>query len=189
MRKNLIGILFGFTLVFALAWSAYAQMCGCMDGPGGGMQGGMMKGMEHPGMGCMQAGGMMMDQEHPMWTNLAGLGLDEKQKDAVKALQTKTMKEMIRKKADAQIADLELKGLLEKDPVDMKAVEAAVKKSESFRTAMYLTHISAHEELKTILTPEQRKRMKEMGMAGHGPGCMMGGDAEHKDMPMHDHMH
>ncbi len=194
MRKILIGILLGFTLVSALAWDAYAQMCGCGDWHGSGMQGGMMKGMEHPGMGathgmgCMQAGGMM-DREHPMWANLTGLGLDEKQKDAVKALQTKTMKEMVRKRADAQIADIELRNLLEKDPVDMKAVEAAVKKSESFRTAISLMHISAREELKTILTPEQRKRMKETGMAGHGPGCMMGGDAEHKEMPMHEHMH
>jgi hypothetical protein len=27
-------------------------------------------------------------------------------------------------------------------------------------------------------------------MAGHGAGCaQMGSDAEHKDMPMHEHMH
>ncbi len=187
MRKSLFSMFLGFAFVSALAWSAYAQMCGCMGGPGSGMQGGMMQ-----GMGCMQAGGMMMDDDHPMWKHLMSLGLDEKQKDAIKALQTKTMKEMIRKKADAQIAAIELQNLLDKDSVDMKAVEAAVKKSESFRTAMYLAHISAHEELKSILTPEQRKRLKEMTAMGHGPGCaggMMSGDTEHKDMPMHEHMH
>ncbi len=186
MKKRLFGMFLGFTFVSALAWIAHAQMCGCM-GPGSGMQGGMMH-----SMGCMQTGGMMMDDNHPMWKHLESLGLDEKQKDAIKTLQTKTMKEMIRKKADAQIADIELQNLLDKDPVDMKAVEAAAKKSESFRTAMYLTHISAYEELKSILTPEQRKRLKEIIATGHGPGCpgcMMSGDTEHRDMPMHEHMH
>jgi Spy/CpxP family protein refolding chaperone len=184
MRKSLFSMFLGFIFVSALTLNAYAQMCGSMGGSGSCMQGGMMM-----GMGCMQAGGMMMDDDHPMWKHLVGLGLDEKQKEAIKALQTKTMKEMIRKKADAQIADIDLKNLLDKDPVDMKAVEATVKKSESFKTAMFLAHISAREELKSILTPDQRKRLKEMPATGHGPECMMGGDAEHKDMPMHEHMH
>ncbi len=183
MRKRLFGMFLGFIFISALALNANAQMSGCMQGMG------------HPGMsqmhgmGCMEAGGMMMDDDHPMWKRLESLGLDEKQKDAVKALQTKTMKEMIRKKADAQIADIDLKNLLEKDPVDMKAVEAAVKKSESSKTAMFLVHVSAREELKSILTPDQRKRLKEMPAMGNGPECMMGGDAEHKDMPMREHMH
>ncbi len=58
-------------------------------------------------------------------------------------------------------------------------------------TAMFLSHISAREELKAILTPEQRKRLKEMMEPGCRPGCagMMGGATEHKDMPMHEHMH
>ena len=53
---------------------------------------------------------------------------------------------------------------------------------------MLLARVKAHEELKTILTPEQRKRLKEMMEMGHGPGgagCgMMGNEPEHKDMPM-----
>jgi Spy/CpxP family protein refolding chaperone len=43
--------------------------------------------------------------------------------------------------------------------------------------------------MKSILTPEQRKRLKEM-MAGRSAVCpQMSGDAEHKDMPMNEHMH
>ncbi len=169
MRKSLFSMFLGIVFVSALALNAYAQMCDCM-----GRSGGCMQGMGHPdmssmhGMGCMQAGGMMMDDDHPMWKRLKSLGLDEKQKDAVKALHTKTMKEMIRKQADAQIADIELKNLLDKDPVDMKAVEAAAKKSESFRTAMFLAHVTAHEELKSILTSDQRKRLKELLAMGNG---------------------
>ncbi len=188
MRKTLISIFFSFIFVSALSLNSYAH-CGCMGEPGEGMRGGMMEGMEHQGMSMMHGmGGMMMGGDHPMWQHLMGLGLDEKQKEALKALRSKMMKDMTKKRADQQIAGIELKDLLDKDPVDIKAVEAAVKKSESLRTEMFLAHIRAHEEMKSILTPEQRKRLKEM--MEHGAGCgMMGGAAESKDMPMHEHMH
>jgi len=195
MRKGLITIFFGFILISALALNASAQMCSGMGGAGGCMQGGKMECMEHRGMDMMhgmdgmQGCGMMMDDDHPMMKHLMGLGLDEKQKEALKALRSKTMKDMIKKRADKQVAGIELRDLLDKDTVDMKAVEASVKKSESLRTEMFLAHIRAHEEMKSILTPEQRKHLKEM-MAGRGAGCaQMGGDAEHKDMPMHEQMH
>lgn len=177
--------------------NAQAQMCGCMGEKGGGMQeGGMMGGMGHQGMammhgmGGMQGGAMMMDDDHPMWKHLMGLGLDDKQKDALKALRSKTMKDMVKRMADMQIAGIELKDLLDKDPVDMKSVEVSLKKNASLKTEMFLAHIKAREEMKSILTPDQRKRLKEMMEAGRGAGCgMMGGEAEHKDMPMHEHMH
>jgi len=195
MRKSLISIFFGIIFIASAALTAQAQMCGgCMGEKGGGMQeGGMMEGMEHQGMGMMHGmgGGMMTDDDHPLWKHLMGLGLDDKQKDALKALRSKTMKDMVKKRADMQIAGIELKDLLDKDPADMKAVEASLKKKESLKTEMFLAHIRAREEMKALLTPDQRKRLKEMG-AGRGAGCgMMGGmrhgDAEHKDMPMHQH--
>jgi Spy/CpxP family protein refolding chaperone len=195
MRKSFMSICFGFIVIAALALNAAAQMGSCMDGVGWGMPGGRMECMEHQGMdmmhgmGGMQGCGMMMDDDHPMLRHIMDLGLDEKQKEAFRALRSKTMKDMIKKRADKQIAGVELRDLLSKDVVDMKAVETSVKKSESLRTEMFLAHIRAHEEMKSMLTPEQRKRLKEM-MAGRGAGCaQMGGDAGHKDMPMHEHMH
>ena len=191
MRKSVVSLFFGFIVIAALVSNAQAQMWGPMGGQGEGMPGGCMMG----GMGCQEMGmmhgmgcGMMMGEDHPMWKFLTGLGLDDKQKDAIKALHSKTLKDMIKKMADKQIAGIELRDLLDKDPVDMKAVEAAAKKNESMRTEMFLAHVKAHEEMKSILTPDQRKRMKEMMEAGPGPGCgMMGGNAPH--MPMHEQMH
>jgi len=197
MRKSLISIFFGIIFTAALTLTAQAQMCGCMGEKGGGMQeGGMMGGMGHQemgmmhGMGGMPGGGMKMDDDHPMWKHLMSLGLDDKQKDALKALRSKTMKDMVKKNADMQIAGIELKDLLDKDPVDMKAVEASMKKNGSLKTEMALAHIRAREEMKSLLTPDQRKKLKDMMEAGPGAGCgMMHGDAERKDMPMHEHMH
>ncbi len=189
MRKSLISIFLGIIFIAALALTAQAQMCGgCIGEKGGGMQeGGMMEGMGHQGMMHGMDGGMMMDDDHPMWKHLMGLGLDDKQKDALKALRSKTMKDMVKKRADMQIAGIELKDLLGKDPVDMKAVEASLKKNESLKTEMLLAHIRAHEEMKALLTPDQRKWLKEMGAGCGMMGGMMHGDAEHRDMPMHGH--
>ncbi len=191
MRKGVIGIVSCVLLIAALAVNANAQMCGCTGTPCGGMPGcGMMGGMEHRDMGMMHGkGGMMMGDDHPLWKRLMALGLDDKQKEALKTLHTKMMKEMARKRADLQIAEIDLRDLLDKDAVDMKAVETSLKKKEALKTEMFLAHVRAHEEMKAILTPEQRKKLKEMG----GPGCAMmrgmPGAMEHEDMPMHEHEH
>jgi len=193
MRKSLVAIFSGFIIIAAMVSNVQAQMCGCMGEKGVGMQeGGMMGGMGYQnmmmhGMGRMQGGGMMMGDDHLMWKHLRGLGLDDKQKDAIEAIRSKTMKYMIKAMADKQIASIELEDLLNNDPVDMKAVESLVRKNESLKTEMFLAHIKAREEIKSILTPDQKKRLKEM-MEGAGCG-MMGGEAEHKDMPMHEQMH
>lgn len=211
MRTSVISMSVGFILLAIAALNAEAQMCDCMGGPGGGMQGnGMMMGETgHKDMGMMQAmggmrgGGMMMGDEHPFWKQLMGLGLDDKQKDALKTLRAKTMKDMVKRKADQQIAAIELEALLDKDPTDMKAVEAAVKKIESLKTEMFLAHLRAHEEMKTLLTPAQRKQLKEMTEGGRGPAGMMRGmmggmmhdDTDHEGMQReaapstHEHTH
>jgi Spy/CpxP family protein refolding chaperone len=193
MKKSFISVFFALIFIAAVVSNSQAQMCGCMGEKDGGMkEGGMMGGMEHKNMGMMHdmSGGIMMGDDNPMWKHLMSLGLDDKQIDALKVLRSSTMKEMIKKRADKQIAGIELKDLLGKEPVDMKSVEASVKKNESLKAEMFLTIIKAHEEMKAILTPDQRKQLKEMMKSDRSAGCrMMGGDREHKDLPMHEDMH
>ncbi len=181
MRKSLISVVMGFVFIVALALDAGAQMSGCMGQSGGmgggmhggGMGGGMMMGGMH-GAGGMQGEGMM-DDDHPMWKHFMGLGLDDKQQDSLRAIKSKAMKDAVRKKADKKIAKIELDDLLDKDTVDMKAVEALAKKIEGLRTEMFLSHIKVKEEIKALLTPAQRKQLKDMMTPGHGMGGMMGG--------------
>ena len=103
----------------------------------------------------------MMKRHRHMWRMLAGLGLDEKQKEAIQEIKSKAARDAVRKEADLAIARIELRDVLHKDQVDMKAVEASLKKVESVRTDLKLAHIKAREEIKAILTPEQRKKLKE----------------------------
>ncbi len=174
-----------------------AQMCGCMGERMHG--GGMMGGMTHEGMGMMhEMGGGMRGGDHPMWRMLKGLNLDDQQRETLKAIKSRVMKEMIRKRADLQIAHMEQRELLDKDPVDMKAVEAKLRQIESMRTDMHLSMLKAMEDVKAKLTPEQRKKFREMmergpmmgrmGMGMRGcPDCgmMEGGDCH---MMRHGHM-
>ena len=138
------------------------------------------RGMRHR-MGGMEGDGrmheMMMDDEHPLWRHLAGLGLDEKQKTEVKEIRSRVTKEMIKKRAEAHLARIEMRDLLDKELVDMKAVEAKLKQIEKAKTEMRLSLIRAREEVKSKLTPEQRKKFKEAlemrpvmeRRYGHGP--------------------
>jgi Spy/CpxP family protein refolding chaperone len=182
--------------VLMVAGLAYAQDPGMMgEGPGVG-QGMMGRGMMGPGMmgGAMMGAGMMGGEHHHLWKNLMSLGLNEKQKEEVKEIRNKTMKETIKKRADLQIARLDLRDLLDKENVDMKAVESQLKTIESLETDIRLSHIRAFEEIKAILTPDQRKQFRKMTqksfmMRGKGMrhGCghgMMGGMMQQGGMKM-----
>jgi len=129
-----------------------------------------------PGMmGDCGMDGQMMGAEHHMSKHLMGLDLDEQQRTLIGEIKSRMMKDNIRRTADMRILQIELKDLLRQDPVDMKAVEAKVKQSEMVRTEMHLSHIKAMEDIKTKLTPEQRKKFREMLEAGpmmEGMGMM-----------------
>jgi Spy/CpxP family protein refolding chaperone len=138
--------------IFALASFAYGEMGG--QGMGPGM------------MGCCSMDKQMMGTMH-----FKGLNLDDQQKIAMGEIRLRMMKESVRRMADMRLIQIELRELLGRDPVDMKAIEAKVKQLEMMRTDMRLSHIKAMEECKAKLTPEQRKKLRDMMEAGP----MMGG--------------
>jgi Spy/CpxP family protein refolding chaperone len=195
--KKAAAVLFFVVLSFALALGADAQMCGQMGGMGpsmaaggcgcgmmpGGMGAGMMGGRVGAGMmgRGMIGGGMMpemMEHRGMMHMCMQHLGLSDKQKEEISSIRTAAMKEVIRKRADMQIARLELGDLLSREPVDMKAVEAKLKQIEGLRTGIHLTLITLREEIKSKLTPDQLKKMKDM----MGKHPMMGSMDEDKGM-------
>jgi len=171
-------------VVFALAvlgiGTSDAQMCGCGK-MGGDMP--MMGGMEHKGMERdMKGDGMMgmmgmMDEGHLMMKHVMSLDLDEKQKESIRDTKNRVMKETIKKKAEKQVAKIELKELLGKYAVDIKAVESKLKQIEGVRTDMELSHIKALESVKALLTDGQKMKLKEMAESWHMPcgdkGCCM----------------
>ena len=90
------------------------------------------------------------------------LGLDENQKKDIREIKDSTMKNTIRKRADLEIARVDLRAMLQRDQVDMKAVEAKLKEMASLQTETRLAWIKAVQEIKEKLTPEQRKKFNEL---------------------------
>ncbi len=153
MKKIGLTIIAACFITGLIVVSAGAQMGG---GKGSGM-----------GMG----GGMgMWDGSHAMHV-ISALGLDDNQSTEVKAILLKLQKEMIQKRADIQVAEIELKEILEKDPVDVKVAETKVKQIASLKTEAAMMHIQRIEDVKAKLTPEQKKKLSEMmQMRGMGHG-------------------
>ncbi len=160
-------MVFSFAVIFLMGWLGFsdAAMCDNCRGAGGHEMGReMMRGGEHPGGG-----------QHPLMAMIAALGLDDKQKEDIEAIHIRCMKEMIRKRADVRVAEIELKEILAKDPVDMVTAEAKVKEIEGIKTNLRILHIKSMEEIKSKLTPEQKKKfksfteMRRMGGMGMGP--------------------
>lgn len=116
----------------------------------------------------MRDKGMGMAGGHPMYEKLKSLGLDEKQMGEVKAVHFRVMKETIKKRADMQVARVELREVLGQDPVDVKAAEAKIRQIEALSGDIKVMHIKAREEVKSKLTPEQRKKFEAMMPMMHG---------------------
>ena len=163
MKRLLVGMFLGLLSVIFLSHNSYAETCGPIGDHGRGCRDeGMHMApppMRSPVMNIIEE---IPGAEHLMWEHLMGLGLDEKQREAIKEIKSRVIKEAVRKRADERIAGIELKDLLDKDPVDMKAVEAKLKQIETLKTEMRLSLIMATEEVKSKLTPEQRKKFREM---------------------------
>jgi Spy/CpxP family protein refolding chaperone len=177
MRKVLVVMFTGFMLFIASAYNVYAEMPGCAGRTEGGM---------HMHMGERGGG---------MWMVFKGLDLNEQQRGEIRAIRSATMKEAIKKRADIKVARIELRELLQKDSVDMNAVEGKLKQIASLQTDLRLSMIKAMQEMKSKLTPEQRAKLKEnfrkhmvwKHEGRHGCICGKGKMGEHHEKAMKHH--
>jgi Spy/CpxP family protein refolding chaperone len=171
MKKLGLTMITAAFLISLAAFGVNAGMGGGQNMHGGpGMGGGMHMGGE---MGMGPRGGMgMLDGTHGRHM-IGMLGLDDNQTAQVKPILYKLQKEMIKKGADIQVAEIELEEILGKDPVDLTAAEAKIKQIATLKADAAITHIQGIEALKAKLTPEQKKKLVEMmPMRGMGRGMM-----------------
>ena len=97
-----------------------------------------------------------------MLQNRDKLGLSNDQVRKLEQLRTDFQKESIRREADLRVAEMDLDGLFEAQPVDMAKVEAKVREIERLRADIRLARIRAIEKGKEQLTADQRKKLQEM---------------------------
>jgi Spy/CpxP family protein refolding chaperone len=102
-----------------------------------------------------------------LWHALKQLDLSAAQKAAIHDISIALRKDEIKKRAELKIAAMEFREYLRKDSVDMSVVESQVKKIEGFKSAMKLNAIKAREDIKSKLTPDQRKKFVELMRDAH----------------------
>jgi Spy/CpxP family protein refolding chaperone len=152
MRRLLI---FPIALVMCLAWSGYsdAMMCG----------------------NCVPMSGVYGADGHMTMEWMGQLGLGQKQMAGIKAVCLRTMKETIKKRAEMDVAEVELRELFLTEPADFKAVEAKVRQIEMLRGDIFILHMKSREEVRSMLTAEQRGKFDSLAaMPAAGLTPLMG---------------
>jgi Spy/CpxP family protein refolding chaperone len=124
-----------------------------------------------PPRGMMGMGGMM--RRH--LARLAHqLGLTDDQRAQVRTLLATHAKEAIRLRADMGVMTVDLRQLMEADPVDLPTVKQLVQSIAGTEADLRLAHMTLMQEISKLLTPEQRQKFLAIRERMMGPGGMMG---------------
>ena len=91
------------------------------------------------------------------------------QQEKIDALRVAQVKQMAPMRADLKVKEIELDALWRADEPDVKKIVAKVKEIGEIKERIEIARINHQFEVRKLLTPEQRKAMKKMGM---GPGMM-----------------
>ena len=90
------------------------------------------------------------------------LGLTEAQVSQLEKLRTDERRAAIQRRADTQLARLELEQLMKAETVDEKAVAARVKQLTDLHGAALKAKVDGRLALKKLLTPEQQEKLRQM---------------------------
>ena len=101
-------------------------------------------------------GRRQMDDDNPP------MDLTESQQSQIQDLHMKHMREMLPLKNEMEGLKTELKLAETEENFNAAKVESIVKKIEALRTKMTMSKIMHHQEIRKLLTPEQRKKFDAM---------------------------
>ncbi len=139
----ILAVVLGATLLAGTAWSQGFGRDG-ERGPGWrGRHGGGMRTLDNPAL-----------QEQ--------LGLTEEQIEQLRALRSDAAKSGIRTRAELRIRRLELRELLQAEEPDRALIEKKVREISDARTAAQMQRIDHRLAFRSVLTPEQRAKMRNL---------------------------
>jgi Spy/CpxP family protein refolding chaperone len=119
-----------------------------------------MEGQGHMmGLGQMDKMGDMMGM---CLDHADKIGLGEEQLAKMKPLHSAMQKKQARYKADVKIAEIELREIMEVKDFDLEKANAAVRKIAELKTSHHLDMLSSMKEIRSMLTDDQFKKMKQM---------------------------
>lgn len=183
MRQIVTAVLVMAGVLGSAVPSALNQMASADEGCGGPgrmrserMLPDMMRGMGMPGPSGYGRGGHQGPLVSMMLHWKDQLALTSDQERSLRGLRANFEKEAIKRTAEIDVAELELKELLEQEKVDLINVEASTKKVALLRADLRLARIKTIESGKALLTPEQQRKLERLGhdsrMSEPGKGMM-----------------
>ncbi|MDZ7374743.1 MAG: Spy/CpxP family protein refolding chaperone [candidate division KSB1 bacterium] len=107
------------------------------------------------------------DPDRPFWSKL---DLTEEQQAKLAELRLQFAKETLATRNELGVKRLELQQLLMADSPDQKAIEAKVDEIHKLQATLQKKRIAHHLAVWKLLTPEQRKKAREMGWSRMGWG-------------------
>jgi len=110
------------------------------------------------------------------------LGLTDQQTNQLRQIVVNTKKSSIKTRADIAVRELELRELLRADNPDRNAVLKKVQELSNLRGEMMKEHVEALLAAKSVLTPEQQKKVRSFIESRHS------GRSEHRQMREHPGM-
>lgn len=130
------------------------------DGRGGGPEGRRAMGPGGPG-GAAAMGGRMLQRllDHP--EKMKEFGITEEQAAALKSSFYELEKKMVSLESDAELAQLELRRLMDADTPDKAAVLAAVDKAGAARTAIHKAAVEQRLAVREIVSAETLRKIKD----------------------------
>jgi len=136
------------------------------------------------GVTAVQARGHRRGHHHFAGPRFEALDLTQEQKDELKSLRSEGQKKMIQLRADAKLAHVELRELMQQKNPNQRAVTKAVEKVNDTRSKITMNRVQQKLSMNKILTEEQLQKLEEMpkrrrghrgkrgfhGRGGHGMG-------------------
>jgi len=182
MKRVSSCLILSFLILFISSQLSYAEPKSPVNKMETGFQEECPSSMMPPPMPCcMEQMRGMAELNHSPWMHFQSLNLDKKQEETLREIENSVAKELIRKKADGRIAEIELRELLEKNIVYLNAVETKLKQIATIKTESQLILIKSIEKIKAKLTPEQREMLKKIRPMDHRMGPPMKGEMMHDE--------
>jgi Spy/CpxP family protein refolding chaperone len=119
----------------------------------------------HRGMGRGMGGGMFGPRGAGMRGNLAGLDLTDDQRTKLQALHETQARKAVQRRADMQLARLDLHKLMREDRPNMAGVNSQIDKLARLHAESMKARFETHMQARALLTPEQVKKLRQ-GMPG-----------------------
>ncbi len=117
------------------------------------------------------------------------LGLSEDQIEALRNRHAEAKKQMIQLGSQIKMDMVDVHNAVMREEIDMKAAEAKIREIGKLKGDMFMAMIQAMNDMRQILTPEQRKKIKAMiinwfkkgGMPGMGMEEGQEGESEEEE--------